>query len=107
MRTVDLNCDMGEGCPNDAELMKYISSANVACGYHAGDEKTMRRTVELALENNVAVGAHPGYRDAENFGRTPMSLTPDEVIEIVTDQISALKEICDELGVKLHHVKPH
>ena len=63
MTTIDLNCDLGEGCGSDAELMRYISSANIACGFHAGDGDTMRRTVELALENGVAIGAHPGYAD--------------------------------------------
>jgi UPF0271 protein len=107
MRTIDLNCDMGEGCPNDAQLMKYISSANIACGYHAGDADTMRRTVELAMEHSVAIGAHPGYRDAANFGRTPLSLSREEVFALVTEQIVALKQICDQLGAVLHHVKPH
>ena len=107
MRSIDLNCDLGEGCGNDAELMRFISSANVACGFHAGDESTMRRTAELAVENGVAIGAHPGYRDRENFGRTPMSLPTSEVSEIVREQIIAMKNICDSLGVRLHHVKPH
>jgi len=107
MRSIDLNCDLGEGCGNDAELMKFISSANIACGFHAGDESTMRRTAELAVENGVAIGAHPGYRDRENFGRTPMSLPANEVFEIVREQILAMKNICDSLGVGLHHVKPH
>ena len=107
MRTVDLNCDVGEGCGNDRELMKYISSANIACGYHAGNVDTMRETVELAMKNGVAIGAHPGYKDAANFGRTQMSLSPDEVFELMTEQMSALKKICDELGANLHHMKPH
>ena len=107
MLTVDLNCDMGEGCPNDAELMKYISSANIACGYHAGDAETMRRTVDLALAARVAIGAHPGYRDRDNFGRTNISLPPDEVIDLVTAQIESLNEICVRQGASLHHVKPH
>ena len=107
MRSIDLNCDLGEGCGNDAELMRFISSANVACGFHAGDESTMRRTAELAVENGVAIGAHPGYRDRENFRRTPMSLPTSEVFEIVREQILAMKNICDSLGVRLHHVKPH
>lgn len=107
MLKVDLNCDMGEGCGNDAELMNYVSSANIACGFHAGDASTMSETVDLAIANNVAIGAHPGYRDAENFGRTAMSLSPKEVIEIVIDQIVALKEICEKRGANLHHVKPH
>src|SRR5688500_3461846 len=107
MLTVDLNCDLGEGCENDAELMRYISSANVACGFHAGDEATMRKTVELAIENNVAVGAHPGYRDKENFGRQPMPISGREVFDIVVEQIELLNEICVSLGTSLHHVKPH
>ncbi|MBY0482860.1 MAG: LamB/YcsF family protein [Chitinophagaceae bacterium] len=66
-RSIDLNCDMGEGLSNDALLMPLISSANIACGYHAGDEETMKRTVSLALENNVAIGAHPGFKDKINL----------------------------------------
>src|SRR5688572_19243696 len=107
MRTVDLNCDMGEGCPNDAELMRYVSSANVACGYHAGDLDTMRRTVELAIENGASIGAHPGYRDRENFGRTMMNLSRDEVIQLVTAQLVALQSVCESLGTRVRHVKPH
>src|SRR5438105_1276288 len=107
MTTIDLNCDMGEGCGNDAELMKFISSANVACGYHAGDEETMRRTVETALANGVAVGAHPGYPDRENFGRTRMQMPVSEVYKIVMDQISTLGRIAESLGTRLRHVKPH
>ena len=107
MTSVDLNCDIGEGCGNDAELMRYISSANIACGFHAGDEATMRRTVELALENGVAVGAHPGYRDRENFGRTEMSLSRDEVRRLIIEQLEALKAECDRQGAKIRHVKPH
>lgn len=108
MRTsIDINCDLGEGCPSDAELMHFISSANIACGFHAGDEETMRRTVYLALENNVAIGAHPSFPDRENFGRTNMVLPAEQIAEIVTEQIGALNAICDENGAKLHHVKPH
>jgi len=107
MTTVDLNCDIGEGCGNDAELMRYISSANIACGFHAGDEATMRRTVELALENGVAIGAHPGYGDRENFGRTEMRLTADELRRLILDQLEALQAVCDEFGAKIRHIKPH
>ena len=107
LRAIDINCDLGEGCPNDAELMRLISSANIACGFHAGDEDTIRRTVQLAIENGVAIGAHPGYADRENFGRTAMSLAPTEVFEIVAKQIDLLKRICDSEGGELHHVKPH
>jgi 5-oxoprolinase (ATP-hydrolysing) subunit A len=104
---IDLNCDMGEGCGNDAELMKYISSANIACGFHAGDVETMRRTVELAIAHEVAIGAHPGYRDRENFGRTAASLSRTEVVEIITEQIATLNAVCKEFDATLHHVKPH
>lgn len=105
--TVDLNCDLGEGCSNDAELMRLISSANIACGFHAGDEATMRRTVELALENNVAIGAHPGYKDKENFGRITMQMSAQEIREVITEQILSLKDVCDSLGASIKHVKPH
>lgn len=107
MRAIDLNCDMGEGCGNDAELMKFISSTNIACGFHAGDRTTMTETVELAIAHNVAIGAHPGYRDLENFGRTAMSLPPKEVFAIVVEQIESLRQICEARGAVLHHVKPH
>jgi len=106
-RMIDINCDLGEGFPNDAELMLYISSANIACGYHAGDEETMRRTVELAMENFVAVGAHPGYDDKENFGRTPKQLSFDEIQTLVSDQLLRMKKVCDLLGAEMVHVKPH
>lgn len=107
MLTVDLNCDMGEGCPNDAELMRYVSSANIACGYHAGDAGTMQQTVDLALAARVTIGAHPGYRDRGNFGRTSILLPPNEVVDLVTAQIESLNEICVRKGARLHHVKPH
>ena len=107
LSSIDINCDLGEGFGNDAELMRYISSANIACGYHAGDVDIMRRTVELALENNASIGAHPGYADRDNFGRTSMRLSRDEVIRLVTDQLVALQSICESLGTRLGHVKPH
>ena len=104
---VDLNCDMGEGYGNDAELMKYISSANIACGYHAGDENTMRTTVECAIKNNVAIGAHPAFADRENFGRKNMILSPGEVYDLTLKQITRLNDIVSKLDARLHHVKPH
>ena len=94
MRSIDLNCDMGEGCPHDAELMKYVSSANIACGFHAGDAATMSRTVAAALENSVSIGAHPGYPDRENFGRTDMLLPIFAIQRMVGEQILALIDIC-------------
>ena len=112
MFSVDLNCDMGESfgawrMGNDAELMDYVSSVNIACGFHAGDATTMRRTVETAAEKGVAIGAHPGYPDLQGFGRREMSLSNDEAADIVLYQISALKGICEAAGARLSHVKPH
>lgn len=104
MHTIDINCDMAEGLHTDALLMPFISSANIACGYHAGDEDVMKRTVELAVENSVAIGAHPGFADKENFGRTEMQLSLTQVYDIVTEQLHILKKIT---GTKLHHIKPH
>jgi len=107
MRSIDLNCEMGEGCGHDEELRDLVTSANIACGFHAGDATTMRRTVEAALERGVAIGAHPSYPDRENFGRTSMDMTPREVFDIVAYQIGAIKAMCDAAGGTLNHVKPH
>ncbi len=107
MHHIDLNCDLGEGCGNDAELIPLISSANIACGYHAGDADTMKRTVDLAVEHAVAIGAHPGFADRANFGRTAMNISSDEIRTIVTDQIGTLAEIARSAGGRISHVKPH
>ncbi len=107
MNSIDLNCDMGEGFPHDEELMKFVSSVNVACGFHAGDTTVMRKTVELAVKAGVAIGAHPSFRDLENFGRKEIEISADEVSDIVFYQILNLKSICEDFGVKMHHVKPH
>ena len=104
---IDVNCDIAEGIGNEKELMPFISSANIACGYHAGNEKLMKETVDLCLKHNVAIGAHPSFPDHENFGRTNMNLPLTEVSKIVADQIHLLKRITDNQGAKLHHVKPH
>jgi 5-oxoprolinase (ATP-hydrolysing) subunit A len=104
---IDLNCDMGEGCGNDAELMNYVSSVNIACGFHAGNASVMRQTVELAINKGIKIGSHPSYLDLANFGRSEMNISPQEVFDIVLYQTSALKGICDAFGTKLHHVKPH
>ncbi len=106
-RIIDLNCDMGEGLQNDALLMPLISSANISCGYHAGDTETMMRTVELAMHNNVAIGAHPGFKDKINFGRTAIPVTLPYLFDLITDQIFLLKKITETFGAKLHHIKPH
>jgi len=105
--TVDLNCDMAEGIGNEAELMPWISSANIACGYHAGSEDEMKRTIELCLKHAVAIGAHPSFPDRENFGRTNMNLPLDQVYQIVMDQLHIIKKVASRLGAELHHVKPH
>jgi len=107
MYVIDLNCDMGEGLQNDALLMPHITSANIACGYHAGDETIMKRTIELALLNGVAIGAHPGFADKANFGRTEMQLPLEEVYGLVGEQVQLLQKIAENAGAKLHHVKPH
>jgi UPF0271 protein len=102
MWRVDLNCDLGEGAGHDAELMPLITSANIACGAHAGDETTMRATVALAQKHGVAIGAHPGFADRENFGRRELAVSPDEVHELVLSQVRRLRR----LG-PVRHVKPH
>jgi len=104
---IDLNCDMGEGLTNDALLMPHITSANIACGYHAGDETIIKHTLELALLNGVAVGAHPGFADKTNFGRTEIQLPLEEVYGIVGEQVALLQKMAENAGTKLHHVKPH
>ncbi len=104
---VDINCDMGEGMDHDAGIMPFISSANIACGFHAGDEKTMRKTILLALEKKVAVGAHISFPDKENFGRTEMHLSKNEIHELVFQQLTLFNKIAHSLNTMLHHVKPH
>lgn len=104
---LDLNCDLGEGAPHDAELMPLISSANIACGAHAGDEATMRHTLALARQHGVAVGAHPGYPDPANFGRLELALAPANVLQLVTEQLLTLQRLAGEMGISLTHVKPH
>ena len=104
---IDINCDMGEGMLNDASLMSLISSANIACGYHAGNEDTIKRTIELALEHNVAIGAHPSYLDRANFGRLSQSISLVELAELISDQLNIFEKISNQMGCKIHHVKLH
>jgi UPF0271 protein len=104
---IDLNCDMGEGAGNEESLMPFISSANIACGYHAGDEGEMKRVVELCLQHGVAIGAHPSFADRQNFGRKEMNLSQAELIDLVSEQLSILDNIVRQSGSRLHHVKPH
>jgi len=98
---------MGEGCGSDAQLMEFVSSVNIACGFHAGDEATMRATVETAIEKGISIGAHPSFPDRENFGRSSMHLPLEEVHVIVSKQVINLRDVCVEAGAVLHHVKPH
>jgi UPF0271 protein len=109
---IDINCDLGESygefrVGNDAKIMPYITSANVACGFHAGDPITMAQAINLAKKHNVAVGAHPGYPDLLGFGRREMQLTPDEVKNYMIYQVSALQGFAKTANVSLQHVKPH
>ena len=92
---------------NDAALMYYVSSVNIACGFHAGDATVIRKTVEIALQKGAAVGAHPSFPDLQGFGRRAMSLSAEEIYDIILYQVAAVKGICEAFGGKLHHVKPH
>ncbi|MBD8004334.1 LamB/YcsF family protein [Bacillus norwichensis] len=112
MHKVDLNCDMGESfgsfvVGNDDALLDFITSANIACGSHAGDPSTMKKTVRKALEKNVAIGAHPGFPDLQGFGRREIKISPEETYDLVVYQIGALQAFVKSEGGKLQHVKPH
>ncbi|MDM0114529.1 5-oxoprolinase subunit PxpA [Variovorax sp. J22R133] len=104
---IDLNADLGEGAGNDEALLALVSSANIACGWHAGDAQTMRQCVQWALKNGVAIGAHPSFPDRENFGRSTMHLPPEEIVAGMLYQIGALAAIVKAEGGALAHVKPH
>jgi 5-oxoprolinase (ATP-hydrolysing) subunit A len=106
-RSVDINGDLGEGAGNDAQLMPWVSSANIACGAHAGDETTMRATVLLAKKQGVAIGAHPGFADREHFGRRELALSATEIVALVSTQTQALRMIAQGEGAVVTHVKPH
>jgi UPF0271 protein len=110
--TVDLNCDVGESfgvytLGRDAEILEFVTSANIACGFHAGDPATMRKTVHLALEKHVAIGAHPGFPDLIGFGRRVIETSPQEAQDLVTYQVGALLAFVRAEGATLRHVKPH
>jgi UPF0271 protein len=109
---VDINCDMGESfgsyrIGNDAAIMPFITSANIACGFHAGDPLVMDATVQLAIQHGVSAGAHPGYPDLQGFGRRNMDLTPEEVEAFTLYQVAALAGFGRARGIELAHVKPH
>src|SRR5215471_13763940 len=114
MPGIDINCDMGErtnlwsySLEKDLSLLKYITSLNLACGFHAGDAHVMHELTDAALHAGVAVGAHPGFPDRENFGRTNMNLSPEKIYDVVLYQIGALEAFLRVMGASLHHVKPH
>lgn len=112
MSAIDLNCDLGESfgayrIGMDERVVPEITSANIACGFHAGDPLVMKKTVELCRTYGVSAGAHPGYRDLQGFGRRNMKVSCEEVEADIIYQVGALKAFCDGAGVKLHHVKPH
>lgn len=112
MKTIDLNSDLGESfgayiIGNDNDVLKYVSSANVACGFHAGDPHVMRETVKLAIKNNTAVGAHPGLFDLNGFGRRNINITAQDAYDITVYQIGALNGFIKASGGKMQHVKPH
>jgi UPF0271 protein len=104
---VDLNADVGEGCGQDAALMSLISSANIACGIHAGDVDSMREAVMLARDHGVAIGAHPSFPDREHFGRREMQLDASDVRQCIVAQIESLATVAAAAGTRLRHVKPH
>lgn len=112
MQKIDLNCDMGESfgvytLGMDAEIIKYITSANIACGFHAGDPQVMDKTVKLAADQKVGIGAHPGFPDLMGFGRRNIDCAPEEIRNYVIYQVGAISAFCARHGVKLQHVKPH
>jgi UPF0271 protein len=112
MKTIDLNCDMGESygawkMGADAEVMPFITSANIACGFHAGDPATIRKTVRLAVDHGVAIGAHPSLPDLMGFGRRVMRISPQEMYDLVIYQAGAVEAFVRAAGAKLHHVKCH
>jgi len=112
MRKIDLNCDCGEGygiyqIGQDEKIIKYVSSVNIACGLHAGDPFVIARTVQLAKEQNIAVGAHPGFPDLMGFGRREFNMTNDEIYNLIIYQIGVMQAFCKSQNIQLHHVKPH
>jgi len=109
---ININCDLGESSKlhstkNDPLLLEIVNSANIACGYHAGDKPTMEKTIEISKKNNVSIGAHPSFNDLENFGRKRLNLPSSEIKKLVINQINILSNIAEDKGMKVTHVKPH
>jgi UPF0271 protein len=105
--TIDLNADIGEGMPYDHELLKYISSCNIACGGHTGDDKSMLKTINLAKKNEVKIGAHPSYPDKVNFGRKSIDISIDELIKSIDSQLQNFNNFCEQANAEWHHIKFH
>lgn len=107
--SIDLNADLGEhpDIELDAQIMPFLSSCNIACGGHAGDSHSVKGTIQLATQHQVAIGAHPAFPDRENFGRQKMDISPEDLLATLTDQILLVKELAEAVGQKLHHIKPH
>nr|MBP7268148.1 LamB/YcsF family protein [Eubacterium sp.] len=106
MYKINLNCDLGEGAAYDEQIIPLINSANIACGFHAGNHDMMEATAKLCIDNNVDIGAHPGYPDKENFGRTNLDVTPKQVYDYTLVQLEALGNVVGSTG-KIVHIKPH
>lgn len=107
MPRIDFNCDLGEGCGDDAAIMPWITSANIACGAHAGDDATILDTLRLCQQHGVVAGAHPGYDDREHFGRRDIELSPHAIAALIRSQLERIAAIAREEDVALRHVKPH
>jgi len=107
MYKVDINCDMGELSKNDSSIINYISSANIACGFHAGDDNSIKKTINLAIENSVIIGAHPGYDDKENFGRVELHYENSKIVDLILQQLYNFNVIANKEGGKLSYVKLH
>ena len=109
---ININCDLGEKSKhhsdeNDPKLLEIVNSANVACGYHAGDEDSMNQVVKICKKNGVSIGAHPSFNDPENFGRKRLNLSSDEINKLIVDQYNILQRIASDHGEKVSHIKPH
>lgn len=107
MNQIDINCDLGEGIDNEALLMPYLSSCNIACGGHAGDVKTMEHVVNLAKKYDVKIGAHPSFPDKENFGRVIIEISSSDLYKSIEQQIRLLLKVVQSMNLELNHVKPH
>lgn len=107
MRAIDINCDLGEGMGNDAQIMPYISSCNIACGGHYGDEISISETIKLALKHQVKIGAHPSFPDKLNFGRKIIDISENDLYDSLCQQILLFSQTCDEIGTRMNHVKLH